>query len=239
MKLLFIFLILVVVGTVFYRLSLTQPPLRGMITLESGDEVLANRAKPKLHFVIAQDQKLLAAGFKDVRPPDRRGDNESVRVALALYQGKRGTLITALAECGGGWTWIPAHHVPYASLREREEPFGKERQYISIFLLPQAKNPFDEGEPYVLCARTKMLLKFSTLQVIAEYHEPVSEKVARTLDLNPEYLRSFAERAQEAATVFLGDEQQKDIKKLTALPNVSRTLLGDWLGEMIHPGYGR
>ena len=138
--------------------------------------------------------------------------------------------------------WEAAHHCPYKTLRETEEPYGKERRYQSVFVLDEKNDPFERGLTKVLVVRSKFLLFFRKMQVIAEYHEPLSNEQARIIDLDPKYIRSFLERAEAACQVRFQANQDElaNPEKLSPAGNsISRTKLAKWLGEIHHPGHGR
>ena len=214
-----------------------------------GQEVLASRARPAFYFVPSKDFNLQVAGWQSVRSPERRLEAETVRLNLAIYQRQKpkAELITALAECPGEWEWIPAHHSPYPTLRAVDEPYGSQRLYEFIYLLAADKDPLGEcpATKQLLVYRAKFLPFFRKMQVLFEYREELTPELARNLDLKPEVLRAFAERARHSCQVnFLEQSEAKSFKpplqKLTVFEEkFSRDRLGFWLGELKHPGGNR
>lgn len=242
MKIVAIFLVLALAGVGFYFLAANDPPRRGVIPADNGQMVLAARVKPCVIFDPDPSFKLVLSGFKTIRPDDRKLNSESARVYLALYTKEQAKLITVLAETAGELEWEPAHHCPYPTLRDTEEPYGSEERYQSVFLLKAKQNPFTQDGGLVLVARSKFLLFFRKMQVIAEYHEPISPERAKNIDLEPAYILSFLERADAACKVLFQTERDlksQIVKLSSAGDSVSRVKLAKWLGEVNYPGHGR
>ncbi|MBO4335002.1 MAG: DUF4851 domain-containing protein [Desulfovibrio sp.] len=249
---LFALLFCIVVAAFVWYLSTTKPgPLQGVVVNEQGLEVLASRARPSVLFQPASSMQLAALGYKTVRPEDRRLSGEGVRVSFAVYRNGQGELVTALAESPGEWQWVAGEHVPYAVLRKVEEPYGDgpkpETLYESLFLLDAAKDPFPDprASEKVLVYRAKFLLFFRKMQVLFEYREPLSNAQARSIDLEPAFLRDFAARGRAACRVlFPAKAEAKELlAKLKPLAagdsSFNRVLIAYWLGELKHPGSNR
>ncbi len=239
-----------VVGVGIWYLATTRPgPLQGIVQ-EHGLEVLASRARPKLLFRPQPAMRLEQYGYKTVRPEDRRLQAEGVRVSFAVYRDTRGQLVTALAESPGEWTWIAAHHSPYPVLRQVEEPYGdRDRQetlYESLYVLDADHYPFPDprAREKILVYRAKFLLFFRKMQVLFEYHEPLALDHARTIDLDPVFLRDFAARARASCQVLFPSKEaytevMASMRPLAAAEGIQRKPLARWLGELKHPGANR
>ncbi|MCR4667085.1 MAG: DUF4851 domain-containing protein [Desulfovibrio sp.] len=239
-----------VIGALFFVYVCKENPRQGMSALEDGQMCLVSRARPAFYCIPDSNFSLVNAGWKSVRPTDRRLDSEGVRLSLAVYQEKtekKGLLVTAIAETPGEWEWVAAHHVPFHTLRTAEAPYGMEKIYESLFILDSKQNPFavGEAEGKFLVYRGKFLLCFRKSQLLIEYHEPISEEEARIIDLNPDFQRAFVERGRHACTVrFIRKGENisyvENPEKFEPLGDAySRERLGTWLGELKHPGGNR
>ncbi|MBQ7586250.1 MAG: DUF4851 domain-containing protein [Desulfovibrionaceae bacterium] len=241
MKIIFIFLFLIVGGVVLYQWGSRQPPLQGMILNSQGEGVLASRAKPLVIFEPASTFRLKSYGYKTVKAQDQRQSGESVRLNLAIYEDdKQAQLITALAEASRDFEWEAAHHCPYPTLLQIEEPYDKERIYKSFFILEAKADPF-ALYPKVLVARSKFLLFFRRMQVIMEYREPISKEQARVIDLDPSYLNAFRSRALQSCEVTFANQgfDLDHLEKLAPAGDFSRSKLSKWLGEVQPRAAGR
>lgn len=238
-----LFVFLLVIGAAFLFVFFGSPkPLQGLLLMSDGQSALARRARPKIVLWPQGQFVLERAGYKQIRPQDDLLENASARVSLALFQGiqKEAYVITALAECEDSLEWEAAAHLPYKALRVHEEPLGKETLYESLYLLPAKRNPFAEEDRLV--ARMKLLLFFRKMQVVCEYHEPVSKEMAHTLslDLDPRYLAEFEKRATSACRILVGEEGEGELEKIGPMEgNLSRTRLSQWLGKVEHAGRRR
>lgn len=255
-KAVFVVMAFVIGAVIVYHAVSHSLPMQGMVRLEGAEPVLISRARPQVFFRPATDMVLLDAGWKSVRPDDRRLDTESVRLSFAVYANTKGLLVTALAESPGDWEWIPAHHVPYPALRTVDEPYDKEHIYESIFVLKPSQDPFytafAEAFPSkakdttpILVYRGKFLLFGRSMQVIFEYHESIDAEMAKTMDLRSDYMRDFAARGRAACTVaFPIKAAMEGLKSRMsrlrpAKEGYERATLSTWLGEIKHPGSGR
>lgn len=169
------------------------------------------------------------------------------RLWFAAYNNGAGLLISALAKTEAPWLWEAAHHLPFPVLRGGTTPYKGETLHETLYTLSADADPFHPlhdaaKDAPCLVYRAKLLLDFQQIQVIIEYHEPITQEQARDMAYDLPYLNAFQERGRAACSIVLpgksnGDVLPRRIDKISVADKaISRIKLSRWTGEMQRRG---
>ena len=185
MKIVLCIAALLLCGFYLSKYAFDRPPLRGMGQEGTADmPVLVSRARPVVTFAPAKDISLTDAGWCSLSPETRLSVPGNGRLWFTAYKNDVGLLITALAEAESPWLWEAAHHHPFPVLRVGTIPYAGETLHETLYTLSADADPFQplhdaaKNAP-CLVYRAKLLLDFQQMQVIIEYHEPITQEQAR------------------------------------------------------------
>ena len=239
---------LMLCGVYLSKYAFDRPPLRGMGQNGTADmPVLVSRARPFVTFAPAKDMSLIADGWCSLSPETRLSVAGNGRLWFAAYKSGVGLLITALAETEAPWLWEAAHHPPFPVLRGGTTPYKGETLHETLYTLTADADPFHPLQAAVkdttcLVYRAKLLLDFQHLQVIIEYHEPITQEQARDIAYDLPYLNAFQERGRAACSIVLPGKSNEYVlpRRIDKIPvadkAISRIKLSRWTGEMQHLG---
>lgn len=222
----------------------SSPPLQGMTASpETGKPVLVSRARPAVLFAPAEDLRFMTAGWRGLRPEARTSEEGSARLWFAVYEGNRGTLVTALAEAAEPWVWEAAHHAPFPPLRQLQyERHGKTLHEILLCLTAE-QDPFcSDGGAACLVYRATFLLHFRKMRAVVEYHEALEGSRIRDIAFQEGVLNAFQERGRAACDVRFPDKEEmarvtREFQPLSpADGRFSRRNLSRWIGELQRTG---
>ena len=248
MKIVLCIAALLLCGFYLSKYAFDRPPLRGMGQEGTADmPVLVSRARPVVTFAPAKDMNWTAAGWCSLSPETRLSVPGNGRLWLTTYKNGVGLLITALAETESPWLWEAAHHHPFPVLRVGTIPYTGETLHETLYTLSADADPFHHLQAAALnvpCLvyRAKLLLDFQQMQVIIEYHEPITQEQARNIAYDLPYLNAFQERGRAACSIVLpgksnGDALPRRIDKIPVADKaISRIKLSRWTGEMQRMG---
>ena len=223
----------------------SSQPLQGMTTSpETGLPVLLSRARPAVLFAPAEHMRFLGAGWRGLRPETRTSEAGSARLWFALYEGRQGTLVTALAEAGEPWVWEAAHHPPFPPLRKLQYDQHGKTLYETLLCLSADQDPFrsERGAAACLVYRATFLLFFRKMRVVIEYHEPLDASRVRDIAFQEDVLNAFQERGRAACGVRFPDKAEMEgaARAFQALSpadeRFSRQRLSRWIGELQRTG---
>ena len=244
MKIVLCIAALLLCGFYLSKYAFDRPPLRGMGQEGTADmPVLVSRARPVVTFAPAKDISLTDAGWCSLSPETRLSVPGNGRLWFSAYKNGVGLLITALAETETPWHWEAAHHPPFPVLREGAAPYKGETLHETLYTLAADADPFHplqaaaKDAPY-LVYRAKLLLDFQQMQVIIEYHEPITQEQARDIAYDLPYLNAFQERGRAACSIVLPGKSSENVlpSRIEKMPvadkAISRIKLSRWIGEM-------
>ncbi|MEA4989802.1 hypothetical protein SDC9_02836 [bioreactor metagenome] len=239
---------LLLCGFHLLKYAIGQPSLRGMGQKGTAEmPVLVSRARPVVTFAPAKDMSLTAAGWCSLSPETRLSVPGNGRLWFAAYNNGAGLLISALAKTEAPWLWEAAHHLPFPVLRGGTTPYKGETLHETLYTLSADADPFHPlhdaaKDAPCLVYRAKLLLDFQQIQVIIEYHEPITQEQARDMAYDLPYLNAFQERGRAACSIVLpgksnGDVLPRRIDKISVADKaISRIKLSRWTGEMQRRG---
>lgn len=225
-----------------------RPPLRGMGQEGTANmPVLVSRVRPVVTFAPSKNMRLTAAGWCSLSPETRLSVSGNGRLWFTAYKNDIGLLITVLAETETPWFWEAAHHPPFPVLRGETTPYKGETLHETLYTLPADADPFHPLQAAAkdapcLVYRAKLLLAFQHMQVIIEYHEPITQEQARSTAYDLPYLNAFQERGRAACSIMLPGKSNDDVlpSRVNKIPvadkAISRIKLSRWTGEMQRRG---
>lgn len=182
MKIVLCIVALLLCGFYLSKYTFDRPPLRGMGQEGTADiPVLVSRARPVVTFAPAKNMSLNTAGWCSLSPETRLSVPGNGRLWFTAYKNGVGLLITALAEAESPWLWEAAHHHPFSVLRAGTTPYTGETLHETLYTLSADADPFHPLHDAAkdaprLVYRAKLLLDFQQMQVIIEYHEPITQE---------------------------------------------------------------
>lgn len=248
MKIVLCIAALMLCGFYLSQYAFDRPPLRGMGQEGTADmPVLVSRARPVVTFVPAKDISLTDAGWCSLSPETRLSVPGNGRLWFTAYKNDVGLLITALAEAESPWLWEAAHHHPFPVLRVGTIPYAGETLHETLYTLSADADPFQplhdaaKNAP-CLVYRAKLLLDFQQMQVIIEYHEPITQEQALDLAYDLPYLNAFQGRGRAACSIVLPGKSRENVlpSRIEKMPvadkAISRIKLSRWTGEMQRMG---
>lgn len=248
MKIVLCIAALMLCGFYLSQYAFDRPPLRGMGQEGSADmPVLMSRARPFVTFAPARDMRLITSGWCSLSPETRLSIPGNGRLWFTVYKNGVGLLITALAETEAPWLWEAAHHPPFPVLRDGAAPYKGETLHETLYTLAADADPFHPLQAAAkdapgLVYRAKLLMEFQHMQVIIEYHEPITQEQARDIAYDLPYLNTFQERGRAACSIALPGKSSENVlpRRIDKIPvadkAISRIKLSRWAGEMQHRG---
>lgn len=128
-------------------------------------------------------------------------------------------------------------------LRVGTIPYTGETLHETLYTFSADADPFYPLQAASLNApclvyRAKLLLDFLQIQVIIEYHEPITQEQARDIAYDLPYLNAFQERGRAACSIVLPGKSSENVlpsrvdKMPVADKAISRIKLSRWTGEM-------